>query len=95
MAYGHAVTKIEGPYSKAVNGLERWRLAACCINQIEGLAWLCKQLESVNVDLLREMVRAMAEALICTEVDSRCEESYGQSGAARVHHSNGYRGRRW
>ncbi|MFH1060440.1 MAG: hypothetical protein V1797_17390 [Pseudomonadota bacterium] len=31
--------------------------------RVEGLAWLRKQLETADVDLLREMVRAMAETL--------------------------------
>lgn len=64
-------------------------------DRVEGLAWLRKQLESADVDLLREMVRAMAEALMGAEADSLCGAPYGQSGPERVNQRNGYRDRRW
>lgn len=64
-------------------------------DRVEGLAWLRKQLEVADVDLLREMVRAMAEKLMGAEADNLCGAAYGQSGPERVNHRNGYRDRRW
>ncbi|MFH1057080.1 MAG: hypothetical protein V1797_00195, partial [Pseudomonadota bacterium] len=53
-------------------------------DRVEGLAWLRKQLETADVDLLREMVGAMAETLMGAEADSLCGAAYGQSGPERV-----------
>lgn len=64
-------------------------------DRVEGLAWLRKQLETADVDLLREMVRAMAETLMGAEADSLCGAAYGQRGPERVNQRNGYRERRW
>lgn len=64
-------------------------------DRVEGLAWLRKQLESSDVDLLREMVRAMAETLMGAEADMLWGAPYGQSGPERVNQRNGYRDRRW
>jgi len=64
-------------------------------DRVEGLAWLRKQLETADVDLLREMVGAMAATLMGAEADSLCGAAYGQSGPERVNHRNGYRDRRW
>ncbi len=64
-------------------------------DRVEGLAWLRKQLESSDVDLLREMVRAMAETLMGAEADMLCGAPYGQSGPERVNQRNGYSDRRW
>lgn len=64
-------------------------------DRVEGLAWLRKQLESSDVDLLREMVRAMAEVMMGSEADSLCGAPYGQSCPGRVNQRNGYRERRW
>jgi transposase-like protein len=49
----------------------------------------------IYVDLLREIVRAMAKTLMGAEVDSLCWASYGQRGVERVNHGNWYRSRRW
>lgn len=64
-------------------------------DRVEGLAWLRKQLETADVDLLREMVRAMAETMMGAEADSLCGAAYGQSVPERVNQRNGYRDRRW
>jgi transposase-like protein len=64
-------------------------------DRVEGLAWLRKQLETADVDLLREMVGAMAATLMGAEADSLCGAAYGQSGPERVNQRNGYRDRRW
>jgi putative transposase len=59
------------------------------------LAWLRQELESADGDLLREMVRAMAEVLMSTEVSSVCQAGYGERTPARQNARNGYRTRRW
>jgi transposase-like protein len=59
------------------------------------LSWLRKQLEEADVDLLREMVSAFAEALMGAEVDAICNAEYGKRSAERTNSRNGYRGRRW
>lgn len=63
--------------------------------KVGGLAWLRKQVEAADKDLLREMVKAMVEMLMGADVDSRCGAPYGQSSADRVNQRNGYRERRW
>ena len=50
------------------------------MNRVEGLAWLRKQLETADVDLLRERVRAMADTLMGAEATSR------QLSVASSHH---------
>jgi|DewCreStandDraft_4_1066084.scaffolds.fasta_scaffold216160_2 hypothetical protein len=63
-------------------------------DRVEGLAWLRKQVEAADVDLLREMVRAMAEMLIA-EADSLSGAPYGRSGPERVNqHQPALPGRR-
>ncbi len=47
------------------------------------------------MDLLHEMVRAMAVTLMSAEADNLCGAPYGQSGLERVNQRNGYRERRW
>jgi hypothetical protein len=54
-----------------------------------------KQLSSAGVNLLREVMWSTAKALVCTEVDRFCWAFYGQSGAERVNHSDGYRDWCW
>lgn len=58
-------------------------------------AWLRQQLETADVDLLREMVRALAEALMSADVDSVCGAGYREVSDARVNRRNGYRPRDW
>jgi putative transposase len=62
---------------------------------MEMLSWLRKQLEEADVDLLREMVSAFAEALMGAEVDAICNAEYGKRSAERINSRNGYRSRRW
>jgi transposase-like protein len=45
---------------------------------MDPLAWLHKQLEEADVDLLREMVRAFAENLMSAEAAALCGASYGE-----------------
>jgi len=62
---------------------------------MDALAWLRKQLETDNNDLLREMVRSFAEELMGAEADAVCGASYGEVSAGRTNRRNGYRARRW
>ena len=62
---------------------------------MDALVWLRKQLESADTDLLREMVRSFAEALMGAEADAVCGAPYGETSPDRVNGRNGYRTRRW
>ena len=61
--------------------------------RMDPLAWLRKQLETADVDLLREMVRAFAENLMSADADALCGASYGERSDDRVNRRNGYRER--
>lgn len=63
-------------------------------NRIDPLEWLRKQLESED-DVMREMVREVAEKLMGAEVDARCGADYGERSDDRVNVRNGYRSRDW
>ena len=62
---------------------------------MDPLAWLRKQLEADDNDLLREMVRGFAEELMGAEADAVCGAGYGEVSPDRVNRRNGYRARRW
>jgi transposase-like protein len=62
---------------------------------MDALEWLRKQLEDDGNDLLREMVRSVAEMLMGAEADVLCGAPYGQASPERVNRRNGYRTRRW
>jgi len=57
------------------------------------LAWLRKQLSEAEPDLLREMVRTFAEALMGAEADALCGAPYGERHPERLNRRNGYRAR--
>jgi len=57
--------------------------------------WLRKQLEQASPDLLRAMVREMAEALRGGEADEFCGAAYGERSPERVNRRDGYRERGW
>lgn len=61
--------------------------------RMDPLNWLRKQLETADVDLLREMVRAFAETLMSAEADAMCGAGYGERSDDRVNRRNGYRER--
>jgi len=63
--------------------------------RIESLAWLRKRVEEADTDLLREMVKEMAQMLMSAEADSICGAEYGERNPDRVNQRNGYRTRRW
>jgi hypothetical protein len=58
-------------------------------------AWLRQQLEHADVDLLREMVRAFADALMSADADAVCGAAYGAISAERTNRRYGYRRRDW
>jgi putative transposase len=64
-------------------------------DRLEGLAWLGKQIEAADKDLLKEMVKAVVEKLMGAEADAVCGAAYGLSSPVRVNQRNGYRERRW
>lgn len=65
------------------------------MDNVSGLAWLRKRIETADTDLLREMVQVFTEALMGAEVDSLCGAPYGEVNPERVNQRNGYRTRRW
>ena len=62
---------------------------------IPGLQWLSKQIEQLDADLLRQMLKAITEFLMGLEADQRCGAEFGQKSKERVNYRNGYRQRRW
>jgi len=63
--------------------------------RVGSLAWLRKRIEQADADLLREVVKTMAETLMSAEVDARCGAPYRRPSSSRVNRRNGYRERRW
>ena len=61
--------------------------------RMDPMSWLRKQLETADVDLLREMVRAFAETLMSADADALCGAPYGERSEERVNRRNGYRER--
>jgi len=62
---------------------------------MDAASWLRKQLEEAHPDLLRAMVKEMAEALLSADADAVCGADYGERSPARVNRRNGYRERDW
>jgi putative transposase len=62
---------------------------------MNGLAELRKLIEEGDVDLLRTMVKQMAEALMGAEVDALCGAAHGERHPQRSNQRNGYRTRAW
>lgn len=57
------------------------------------VAWLRKQLSEAEPDLLREMVKSFAEALMGAEADALCGAAFRERSDERVNRRNGYRER--
>jgi len=57
--------------------------------------WLRKQLEEASPDLLRAMVKDLAEALMSADADAVCGAGYGERSPERINRRNGYRERDW
>ncbi|SDI23764.1 Transposase, Mutator family, partial [Sinosporangium album] len=64
-------------------------------NSVNPAAWLAKQIETGDPDMLRSMVKTMADALMSAEADTLCGAGYGERSDDRVNHRNGYRPREW
>jgi putative transposase len=62
---------------------------------MDGLAWLRKQVEEADTDLLREMVKLFCERLMSEEADAICGAPYGERSEGRTNRRNGYRARAW
>jgi putative transposase len=62
---------------------------------MNGLDEMRKLIEEGDVDLLRTMVKRMAEALMDAEVDALCGAAHGERHPQRVNRRNGYRERTW
>ncbi|GAA2121536.1 IS256 family transposase [Actinomadura alba] len=57
--------------------------------------WFEQTLESASPDLLRTMVREMAQRMMDAEVEGLCGAGYGEVSDQRVNRRNGYRRREW
>jgi putative transposase len=52
-------------------------------------------LASASPDLLREMIKGLAQRMMDAEVEALCGAGYGEVSADRVNSRNGYRRREW
>lgn len=62
---------------------------------MDGLAWVRKQVEQTDTDLLREMVKLFCERVMGEEADAICGAPYGERSDERTNRRNGYRSRAW
>jgi transposase-like protein len=62
---------------------------------IPGLQWLRNQIEQLDADLLRQMLKVITEFLMGLEADQRCGAGFGEKSESRVNYRNGYGQRRW
>ena len=62
---------------------------------IPPLQWLRNQIETLDTDLLRQMLKMIAEFMMGLDADRHCGAAFGQKSDQRVNHRNGYRQRRW
>src|SRR3954464_13269309 len=58
-------------------------------------AQLSEQLASASPDVMREMVAAMANALMSAQADQLCGAAWGERSTERTNRRNGYRAREW
>ncbi|MEV3985945.1 transposase, partial [Nonomuraea sp. NPDC049758] len=64
-------------------------------NSVTPQQWLAKQIQTDDPDVLRSMVKTMAEALMAAEADTLCGAPYGERSNERTDARNGYRRREW
>src|SRR3954469_1549111 len=64
-------------------------------DSVDPAGWFAEQIGACEPDLLRSMVKTMAEALMSAEADGICGAGYGQRSGERVNRRNGYRVREW
>jgi len=62
---------------------------------MDALAWVRKQVEQADTDLLREMVKLFCERVMSEEADAICGAPYGERSDERTNRRNGYRSRAW
>jgi len=62
---------------------------------MNGLQEMRKLIEEGDVDVLRTMVKQMAEALMGAAVDALCGAAHGERHPERTNQRNGYRSRPW
>jgi transposase-like protein len=62
---------------------------------MDGLAWVRKQVEQADTDLLREIVKLFCERVMGEEVDAIFGAGYGERSDERTNRRNGYRSRPW
>ncbi|GLZ12549.1 hypothetical protein Acsp04_27840 [Actinomadura sp. NBRC 104425] len=62
---------------------------------VDPAGWFAEQIGACEPDLLRSMVKTMAEALMSAEADAVCGAGYGLRSDGRVNRRNGYRQRDW
>ena len=64
-------------------------------DSIDPTGWLDDQLASASPDLLRNMVKTFADAVMSAEADQLCGADYGTRSPERTNSRNGYRTRDW
>jgi transposase-like protein len=62
---------------------------------VDPARFLREQLEAASPDLLRDMVKTFADALMSAEADAVCGAPYGTRSDERTNSRNGYRPREW
>lgn len=65
------------------------------VPSIDMATWVDEHLGQASPDLLRNMVRTFAEAMMSAEADAVCGAAYGTVSEDRVNYRNGYRARQW
>ena len=65
------------------------------VPSIDMSGWLYEHLDQASPDLLREMVRSFAQALMGAEAEAVCGAGYGERSDDRTNTRNGYRSREW
>jgi len=63
--------------------------------RMDAVVALRKTLEEAEPDVLRSMVKVVAEALMASEAQTACGAGYGEASLDRLNSRNGYRTRRW
>jgi transposase-like protein len=68
-------------------------------NSVTPARWPAQQIETGDPDMLRSMVKTMAEtllsAMVFTMADSLCAAGYGERSEERTNSRNGSRQREW
>jgi len=59
------------------------------------VAWMQDRLQTASPDLLRDMIKTFAEALMAAEAEALCNAGYRQRTSERTNSGNGYRPRDW